>query len=519
MKNNLKILMLVALTLSLVFTSCKKDGHSDEKPLQKEPFAMVYEDFIMPDDVQITSPDTTTISVSVEYADKLGVNNFDGRTVTIWRTIGTVPFIRNIVSSSVDNDRIILNTVRGSFSDMFSDLEVTMDTDLYINHDYKTKMSTRAGLNVTDISDKYTDEDGVLHPVVIIFEEPEDLSKSIATRAGIEEKNYYTAEELLANNLDIDIIDFSTTLDLNFTYPPLDTTNTAGVGFVGKAGLGAKFGAFVHLKVGLSGIKKCEFGIRGGLDLNAKLGLGVKGQYKKEWEKSLKKFPKKTSVFMIGPVPVAFTFESELKNKAEFKSTATAQVLASAWYETEFDTGWSYKKGDGWKKIGKTTKTDKGFQVDGVNGTATFEASVGHYFEVGFYLGGSIGPSLAVGPVFSAESELSATINPFTKHTIMSASIGAGAGLNAEFEAKIKILGYPLAKWTTSVRLIYFKLFEASIKWEYKNDWSEIEAAWMHVLDSSDWMEDADIPKPIENNSTPGTTSVPYRLPNIETGI
>lgn len=519
MKNNLKLLMLSALAFLLVFTSCKKEGYSDDKPLQTEPFAMVYEDFIAPDDVQIISADTTEISVSVEYADKIGVNNFDGRTVTIWRTIGTVPFIRIINSSEVDNDRIILKTVKGELADMFSDLEVSLDTDLYINYDYTPKKATRAGLDVTDISDKYTDEDGVLHPAVIIFEELGEETKSLATRAGVAEKNYYTAEELLANNLDVDIIDFNTTLDLNFTYPPLDTTNTVGVGLIGKMGMGAKFGAFAHLKVGLRGIKKCEFGVRGGLDLEAKMGLGVKGQYKKEWEEVIITFAKRTSVFMIGPIPVAFTFESSLKNKAEFKSTATAQVLASAHYNTEFDTGWRYEKGNGWKKIGKTTKTDKGFQIDGVNGTATFDASLGHYFEVGFYLGGSIGPNLAVGPAFSASADLSATINPFTKHTEIEANIGAGAGLNAEFEALIRVLGYPLAKWTTSVNLIYFKLFEASLKWEYDKSWKEIEAAWTSVLDSSEWMEDADIPKPTTNDPKPGTTAVPYRLPNIETGI
>ena len=128
----------------VVMSACEKDDVLPEPtPEDLTPFAMTYVDFITPNDVQILSSDTTTISVSSAYADKMGIKFFKDRAVTIWRTIGTVPFIRIITDAQEKNGEIILTTKRGEFSDMFENLEASLETDLYVNRDYVASRSTR----------------------------------------------------------------------------------------------------------------------------------------------------------------------------------------------------------------------------------------------------------------------------------------------------------------------------------------------------------------------------------------
>ena len=92
--------MAMAMAM-VVMTACSDDDSPalEPKPEDLTPFAMTYVDFITPNDVQILSSDTTTISVSSAYADKMGIKFFKDRAVTIWRTIGTVPFIRIITEA------------------------------------------------------------------------------------------------------------------------------------------------------------------------------------------------------------------------------------------------------------------------------------------------------------------------------------------------------------------------------------------------------------------------------------
>jgi hypothetical protein len=79
-----------------------------------------------------------------------------------------------------------------------------LESDLYINRNFQPTKTTRAGTTteVDDISGKYTDEEGVLHPAVIIFEEESPAAKGLRTKTGTN-KNYFTAEELLPYQLKI----------------------------------------------------------------------------------------------------------------------------------------------------------------------------------------------------------------------------------------------------------------------------------------------------------------------------
>ena len=173
MKTNFLNLTAVIGLAMAVMSACDKNvpDADNQQAERKEPLVMTFEDFITPSDVQIISSDTTSISVSAAYAEKMGMTDFNDRAVTIWRTIGTVPFVRIITDSKVEKGEIILTTVKGEFSDMFENLDMTLDTDLYVNREYVPTRATRSGTSeeVTDVSGKYIDSDGVYHPAVIIF--------------------------------------------------------------------------------------------------------------------------------------------------------------------------------------------------------------------------------------------------------------------------------------------------------------------------------------------------------------
>ena len=488
------------MTFLMVFASaCEKDTPTPEPPAAEfSPLVMTYEDFITPDDVQIVSPDSTYISVSSAYVKKMGIENFKNRPVTIWRTIGTVPFVRIITDSKEENGQVILTTKRGEFCDMFSDVEMSLETDIYVDDDAPTR-ATRAGTNeeVDDVSEKYIDEEGIHHPAVIILDENSPITRSIQTRAG-EVKNYYTAEELLESNIAFDIINLNS--DFEFGYPELDDDDDddnsdeddddggPSVFVRGKVGVSAKLSAYANINVSWFRLQKLEAGVRGSVGASAKLSVGVEGELKKKWEKKLASLGSTTFVYWVGIVPVPFKLESSLMQRTETKASASVELLASGKYQLEFEKGFKYENGIGWTNTSKESKTTKSFNFDGIYGSASLEASTGTFYEVGFYLAGSIGPKMAFGPALSAEAEVSATVLP--EGVTVDANVGAYASLSGNIGAKVKVLGYTLAKWETTFDIFKATLFEGSLSWSFTEDsWNELNAEWTNIMDqnSAQW--------------------------------
>jgi hypothetical protein len=70
------------------------------------------------------------------------------------------------------------------------------------------------------------------------------------------------------------------------------------------------------------------------------------------------------------------------------------------------------------------------------------------------------------------------------------ASAGAYAGLSGELGAKIKVLGYNLAKWSTTFDVFKFTLFEGALTWEFDEEsWGTLEREWTNIMDqgSDEW--------------------------------
>ena len=511
----------MAVVMAMI-SACNKHGSdTPATPARQAPIVMTYEDFITPDDVTILNSDTTKIAVSSSYAAKLGVTDFSNRAVTIWRTIGTIPFIRIITSAKVEKDRVVLTTERGEFCDMFENLDVSLETDLFINRDYVPSVARRSGttLNVNDISSKYTDENGVLHPAVIIFDENSPAVRGIQTKTG-ETKNYFTAEELLEDNFDFDIIDVHSDFELDFAYPKEkdededdddDDDSAARLHIQGKIGLLAKLSAYANINISWFKLKKFETGLRGEASIAAKASIGVEKEIKKEWEKELLSLGEVYSVFWVGIIPVPYSVETSIKAKAEASAKASIAVYASYQYKAEFEKGCRYTSDNGWENTSKKGGSNSKFTFDAIKGSAEVEAELGAFYEVAVKFGGSAGPTFALGPKLSAEAsaEASALGNNNAAFKV-SGSASVDIGISGELGTKITILGYKLAKWSVGFDLFKIKLFEAGFEYTYTYDgWDRFETEWTHLLDqgSDEWEW---------NETGPAQASIPYRLPDPE---
>ena len=523
MKFNKLIVMVTIMMVAI--SSCQKEKPTTPPQADRgEPLVMTYEDFITPDDVQIVSNDTTKIAVSKAYAEKMGVTDFSNRAVTIWRTIGTIPFVRIITNATEENGKIVLTTTRGDFCDMFENLDLQLESDLYVNHDYVPTRATRSGSNIEadDISGKYIDEDGVYHPAVIIYEEDSPAVAHIKTKSG-ETKNYFTAEELLEDNLSFDIVNFNSDFLLDFAYPKLPEENDddksskandntppgsdARVHIKGKIGVNAKLSAYANVKIGWFKLKMFEAGVKGKAGVAAKLSVGVEKKIRKEWEKTLVNLGSVTSVFIVGFVPVPYTVKSAIKEKVEAEAAASIQIYASAKYNLEFEKGCLYESGK-WVSTSKKTKSDFSAGFDGVKGEAKLSAEAATVYELSIKIAGSAGPVISVGPKVSAEATVEADIPVEEESIEITGSAGLYAGLHGEIGAEVRILGYTLARWKTEVDLFNTTLWEGGFNEKYTNgEWSNLELEWNNLLNKGsgewEWTKSA-------------APRAPYRLPDSE---
>ena len=498
----------------VVMSACKDDDSPvlEPKPEDLTPFAMTYIDFITPNDVQILSADTTRISVSSAYAKKMGIKFFKDRAVTIWRTIGTIPFIRIITDAQESNGEIILTTKRGEFCDMFQNIDMSLVTDLYVNRDYVPSRTTRAGSGeeFTDVSGKYRDKDGVYHPAVIIFDEDSPMVRSLQSRTGTT-KNYFTAEELLEQNATFNILNVQSDFKFDHQYPkPGESKDGSSIHFRGKVGVEAKLSAYANVSVGFFKLKMFEAGVKGSAGLSAKLSLALQKQIKKDWEQVLVPVGGHVAIFWAGLIPLPLVYESAIVQKTKASATASIELLASGQYNLSFEQGCRYENGKGWQSISKETKKTKSFNFDGMRGSTKVEAKTGVFYEMGMYIGASAGPEFSFGPSISAEGEVAASGNP-NEGLKVEAKAAAYAGLSGEIGAKVKFLSFNLAKWSTTFDVFKVTLFEGSLAWTFTEEsWGQLNAKWNTLMNegSHKWWR-----------ANPEEVVVPYRIPEKGTNF
>ena len=175
-------------TFAFVFTACSdndiiddKNPVADDKQSARqellEPLALNFFDFDHTNDVQIMNADTTMISVSKAYAEKMGIHSFVNHPTGVWQGQNQRPFHVRATSEKDNGDRIELKVVKVGIGEFLVGKSIGLDTRMYINEN----AAVTRGAN-GDLSSRYTDEENFIHPlgVRVIYRdcEPNGLTDS-----------------------------------------------------------------------------------------------------------------------------------------------------------------------------------------------------------------------------------------------------------------------------------------------------------------------------------------------------
>ena len=481
----LVLMSIVTVTASFGFSSCS-DELSEEAVNNNQPttdgtsvleaYGLTFENFDNANDVIIMNADTTKLSVSKAYADKMGITSFVNHPMGIWHNMSQLPYIRKATAQKLEGDRYILDVVPASVAEIIGDKKVNLQTDIYVN-DEPTDIMTRAvACNIPDYAAKYVDHNNVIHPAVIHLTDPygykdeyhtnEDQPEAVQTRAAQNgEYKYMTAEELVGEtrwSVSKRLLGVDTEVKRNFKFAAKGSKDSVQVNF--KAGVNFELNYFLTLEGGLqwSGIlpepyvKKFETGVDGSFGVDAsvefsfekKLDLGDKLKFE------LAKFNGYSFTFWVGPVPVLISVDPNIFMK--FDGSISGKVTTGFKYEygNKFMGGARYTSGHGWEGMGYFKETANKFEI--IPARVAFKYTSG----LGIFLGADItiykcaGPELAIGPHLGGE--LTATIKPIEAQKpedLVDVKGKIELSINAELGAKLSLLGYKLAETTVTIPL------------------------------------------------------------------
>lgn len=444
--------------LAGVFTlgACSEDelpdngGNGGNEEASTEVMVMTYDKFLQSNDVEITSPDTTSITVSKAFVEANDINMTVGATpvpLVVWRTMNTAPFVRNVVKSEVQGDKVVLTTTYGDLGDVFPDADFDLDTDLHVNRSQSARRMTRSGRSEVN-PDRYIDEEGIYHPAVFIVEEGEDLTgEGEARKTRADEPQCFTAEELMEDNADFRILNIDTKIkDISV---PIVNEKNAKVNIYAKDNyIKAIAGLRVNVKTKWFKLKKFECVTYGDFALKTTLGLNASAKYKKEVNKQLATFGKCTAVFWVGVVPVAVVSEMGLRSTGEFNFNAKADVSTTLDCWAKYEAGAMYE--GGWKSVksgsaGSNKKLNVKTEVE-MKADAELAAMI--YANVRLY--GCAGPEINLGPKVNAEAtaKLMSAVEGSSGKGYLAGNYKVGVSMGGSVDAIIKIWKWELARWS-----------------------------------------------------------------------
>lgn len=442
------------------FSSCSDDTEENKETEKggnvKESHNVVvlsYDKFLEEDDVEIIQSDTSVISVSMEYLD---VNDIDVTVgdeqvpLVVWRSVNTVPFVRNITKAEVKGDKMELTTVSGDLGDVFPDTEFDLNTDLYVNPT-QMKSVLRAGKEFVN-PDRYIDEEGDFHPAVyIVHEEVTTVNENgefETLRSGGEPKSY-TAEELFADNADFKILNIDKSFaDINVNL--LEGEEAGKVYLYAKDNyIKAVAGLRVNVNTKRFNLKKFECVTYGEFLAQTTLGVKAEIEYQKNLDKKVAKFGKCTSVFWVGIVPVAITSEIGLRVKGGFEFNGECDIYTNLDFHANYELGAVYE--NGWRSVKKgSAGTEAGLNLNtNVEMEAKSNLSVLVYANVLVY--GCTGPEVNVGPKaeVNASARLATSMDASSANAELEGKYQMGLSVGGEVKAEVKVLKWSLAKWST----------------------------------------------------------------------
>lgn len=490
-KNLVKTMFMNILTagaFTMAFTACNDDfdAMSDSNDQQAarheilEPLGLNFFDYNASNDVQILNGDTTKISVSKALAEKLGIRSFVNHPTGVWQSRNQRPFHVKATSERVEGDRIVLNVKKAGLGEFMVGKRIGFDTRLYIN---ESAGLTRGGSG--DLSSRYTDEDGFIHPMgvrVIHREcEPTDLTRG----RGMEyfESESFTAEELLGMNDTRGILDWIEdriddiskaakkavrghyfTVDKKGNVINIETEikadpqfgsngDTLNVHIKAPASLNMNYKFYLDVDRDYAIVpilNKFDAGVDGRFTFKPQITIGFDKEKKlAEVKREIWNFTAFSFWFNIGPA--VFWVDVNPSMYMKFDASVKGSFYGGVKYEYDrtFKGGLRYT--NGWNAYGETDEIKN--KVSFITPTTSFkaEAGIGLFLGVELIIDKLAGPTIGIGPKLSAEAELK--ISPLEDEPI-NFNAEVKAGVYAEMGAKLKVWKLELGDWDTQLKLV-----------------------------------------------------------------
>ena len=485
-----KVLMSIATAVAFTFglTACSDDNVVDNESKDQaangakaellEAYGLTYQNFINADDVVILDADTTKLSVSKAYAEKMGITSFVNHPMGIWQKVECLPYIRKATAQQIVGDRYILDVVPATMAEIVGDKKVDLQTDIYVNKDANAVQTRAAADNIPEYAAKYVDDNNVVHPAVVLMTDSYGYDKDVhyegdqpsaaQTRAAQSgEYQYLTAEEIAAGqtrwSTNLRLLNVHTELSKTVQFAAKNSKDSLEVEVGGEIDFGLNY--FLTIEGGIKWnwcvpspyVKKFETGVDGHFDLDSKVMFRFKKEFDLEdkLKCTLATFPGYTFTFFIGPIPVAISIKPNMFVKMDGKVSGCVEMGFTYKYGNEFKGGVSYNNGK-WDTIKGFKETADEFKIVPARANFSLETGVGLYLGADILVYEAAGPEFAVGPRLGGKLLLEGIPFEAPKEVADLYNIEGMINLtiNAVVGAKLKVLGYELAETHFTIPLL-----------------------------------------------------------------
>ena len=490
--------ILTAGIFSFSFSSCSQDDilisggvnsemESEYSGPALESYGLNFQDFIQAGDVQILDADTTQISVSKAFADKIGIKSFPGHPMGIRQSNEEDSYMCKATRQKLVGDRYIIDVAPCSMAELLKGQKFMMSSDLYVNTDPGKTRTRAAELNIPEYAAKYVDDDNVIHPVAVTYRPA--TGELGVTRSGISHYGTFSTEDIMIARqndgtrwwpLDeikdwvvdkakkaYEFADKETSYNVNKYYrdKSLVQENTT---FEKKIEFGPKakrkgekpdtFNVTVKLPVdfaltynfildatgslvSLPTVNNFETSVAGTFEFSPQVTLGFSKKFEIPEDKQrlkLAEFPSVSLHFTIGIIPVTINIDPYVFLKFEGEVSGSAYTGIKYHYASHFKLGCAYR--NGWNFINEYQTDDNSLTM--IPPTAQFKAHAG----IGLMLGADVivmklaGPKIAIGPKLTADAEL--RLNQDADQCYFKSSVDVG--FVGEVGAKLKIWKWEL---------------------------------------------------------------------------
>ena len=476
----------LAFVMAFVFTACSDELANDNSEPEAgevpagadtrllEAYGLMYTDFNNEDDVQILNADTTEIAVSKQLAQKLGITSFVGHPMGIWQAVDQLPYARKATEERLVGNTYILKVQTATVAELIGEKDAQLSTALYVNNE--PQALTRAASNgFSAFGAKYVDQTGTIHPAVIHLTDPygydqqhhNETDEPALTRSACSNDHfdYITADEMVAAktraSMHVNVLSIHDKLTFRHKFEmqgaPTDTIVVSG-----QVPIDYDLNYFMTLQGGVKWdgwlpslyVKKFETGLDGDFSFNpeAYLSFAARAELPKDMQRlNLATFGQYTFTFVVGVVPVCITVKPALYLKFTANAEGAVRVGFKYDYASQFKAGIRYE--DGWSVIKDFEELKNKFEFIRPEANFTANAGIGFYLGVDVLVYGVAGPQVGVGPELSAKA--SATYRLMEEDPAKRFDFKANVDLKVKAfaGAKISLLGYELAQWSTESEL------------------------------------------------------------------